>query len=249
VPRLLAALAAAIICTTAWAQREGLDRAVDETQRAQRQAAEAQTRVDRLDDETRRLLERYRAALWQTQQLNVYARQLDDLEAEQLREKNSLQAQLAELAVTEREIMPLMLRMLDGLERFVDADLPFLATERRERIANLRRLMADPDAGVSDRFRRILEAYQIEIDYGRGLGAERGSLPDGTVVDVLRVGRTALYFLSLDGSDGGWWDAERERWEPLESRYLTAVRQGLRQARETAAPDLLVLPLTTGGAP
>lgn len=210
----------------------------------------SQERVNQTDDQTRVLLQRYRNALWQSQQLSVYAQQLDQLASTQDTERQSLERQIAEIDRTERELLPLMLRMVDTLEKFVAADLPFLKEERGERVANLKRLMADPEAGVAEKYRRILEAYQIEADYGRSLGAERGEVA-GRTVDVLRVGRTALYYVGMDNREAGIWNADKGEWQELQRRYVANVRQGLKIARETTAADLLVLPVAAakGGQP
>lgn len=72
-------------------------------------------------------------------------------------------------------------------------------------------------------------------------------------VDVLRVGRTALYYLSADGREAGMWDAAAQQWRALPHRHAAEIRRGLRMARDTAAPDLLRLPVpvaaATGSAP
>ncbi len=144
-----------------------------------------------------------------------------------------------------------MLRMLDSLEKFVALDLPFLKSERAERLASLKRLMADSSSSIAEKYRRIVEAYQIEIEYGRTLGAERMELPAGgtaKIVDMLRVGRTALYFLSIDGEDAGRWDPPSKSWKPLDSGDRRAVRKGLKIAREQTAADVLVLPVPAAGA-
>jgi len=194
----------------------------------------------------RAALERYRAALWQTQQLKVYAEQVEPLLATQEAERASLQAQAKELSESSRDITPLLLRMLDGLDKFVALDLPFLQGERRERVASLRRLMTDPATPAAEKYRRILEAFRIEGDYGRGFGAERMELDEAgrkKVVDVLRVGRVALYSLTLDGQEAGYWDVAAKQWKPLSSSYRSALREGLKIARETAAPLVVSLPV------
>ena len=140
-----------------------------------------------------------------------------------------------------------LLRLLDSLDKFVSLDLPFLKQERRERVDNLKRLMADPEAPVAERYRRLLEAYQIEIDYGRSLGAER-ALVDDREVDVLRVGRIGLFYLSLDGENAGRWDAAGKQWQALDSDYRASLKKGLRIAREINAPDTLVLPMPVPAA-
>lgn len=246
-------LGASLTAPFAVQAQSGAARAVDIQERSQRDAKRSQDQIDRLDAQTREMLEKYRAASWQAQQLTVYADQLQQLVDEQEKEKSSLKEQLTEVQITEREILPLMLRMLQGLEKFVELDLPFRQEERAERLKNLRKLMSDPSAGLADRFRRLLEAYKVESDYGRALGAERTEIELGgerRAVDVLHVGRVSLYYLSLDGSETGQWNAERRRWEPMDDRYASAVRKGLKIARETAAAELFVLPVppaTTGG--
>lgn len=247
--RQLALGAAAMTATLsgAWAQGGGSP-AVDATVQANQAARAAQSRIDALDDQTRAALERYRAALWQAQQLKVYAEQVEPLLATQEAERASLQAQARDLGENSRDITPLLLRMLDGLDKFVALDLPFLQTERRERVATLKRLMTDPATPAAEKYRRILEAYRIEGDYGRGFGAERMEIDVGgrkKLVDVLRVGRVALYALTLDGADAASWNAATKQWQPLSGRYRGALREGLKIARETAAPVVVTLPVPT----
>lgn len=223
-----------------------LDQALKTTIDSNRASAQSQQRIDNIDDSARSMLERYRAATWQAQQLNVYAKQLEALLGAQEAEKTSLRQQLVEIERTERELTPLMLRMLDSIDKFVSLDLPFLKQERRERIENLKRLMADPEATSAERYRRLLEAYQVEIDYGRSLGVERaqvGSEGSAREVDVLRVGRASLFYLTLDGEEAGRWDAPSKQWQPIENEWRASIKKGLRIAREITAPDVLHLPM------
>lgn len=240
--KLLIALGLAGLALAATAQNDKINQAIDATVQSNRAAVASQNRINGVDDSTRSMLERYRAATWQAQQLTVYAKQLEQLLGAQEAEKASLAQQLVEIDRTERELTPLMLRMLDSLDKFVSLDLPFLKQERRERIDNLKRLMADPEAPVAERYRRLLEAYQIEIDYGRSLGVERALVEDREV-DVLRVGRIGLFYLSLDGESAGRWDAAGKKWEELDGDYRASLKKGLRVAREISAPDTLVLPM------
>lgn len=218
--------------------------AIDASTAANNASKASQQRINGVDDQTKQMLERYRAATWQAQQLNVYAQQLEEIAGQQDAEKVSLQRQLVEMDNTDREIMPLMLRMLSSLEKFVSLDLPFLKQERQDRIASLKRLMADPEANTSEKYKRILEAFQIEADYGRSLGVERAEV-DGKVADVLHVGRTALFYLSIEGDASGRWNATTGKWEKLDRGYVKSVRQGMRIAREQTAADLLTLPMPT----
>lgn len=233
---------ALLFCSLEGLAQDAVGRALQTTEQAQRASAGSQDRVERLDDETRALLERYRSASWQAQQLSVYADQLEEIAERQVEEKASLERQIDAMLRTETELLPLMLRMLDTLSRFVERDLPFLEQERRERVESLTRLMSDPEATLADKYRRLLEAYQIEVDYGRSLGAERAEV-DGRVVDQLRVGRLALYALTLEGDQAWIWNTEIDQWESAESGLTRSIRQGLRMARDTAPAGLLTLPV------
>lgn len=238
----IAAAAAASVLAAPATPADPVGQAIDATVNTNRASRDSQTKVNGLDDQTKQMLDRYRTATWQGQQLTVYADQLGELVKAQDAERDSLRRQAAELENTEREILPLMLRMVQGLEKFIALDLPFLEAERKERLENLKRMMSDPEATAAEKFKRILEAWQIEAEYGRSLGAERTDV-DGRTVDVLRVGRTALFYLSADGDSAGRWDPAQKAWAPLPHTYVAEIRHGLRMARETAAPDMLKLPM------
>lgn len=204
--------------------------------------AASQDRIDRLSEETRRMLDAYREAVTRTQQLQVYSRELDKIVAEQERRKQALQERIDRVGDLREQVEPLMLRMIDGLERFVEADLPFSLAERRERVAGLREAAANPDLNVAERFRRVLEAYQAEAEYGRTMGTYRGEIElDGSprLVEFLRVGRTMLFYLTPDDARAGYWDRESGAWQPLPDRYRNPVREGIRVAKDVAAPQLI----------
>jgi hypothetical protein len=142
--------------------------------------------------------------------------------------------------------MPLMTRMLEVLQQFVALDTPFLASERKQRIEELGRMMDRSDVALGEKYRRLMEAYQIEADYGRTIEAYRGDLPGkdtARAVDFLRFGRVGLYYLTLDRHEVGYWDARAKAWATLPIEYRNDIEHGLRIARKQAAPDLLKLPV------
>ena len=157
-----------------------------------------------------------------------------------------LNAAIDDVSVIERQITPLMMRMIAGLKQFVALDVPFLADERHTRISELQRMMDRADIAPSEKFRRVMEAFQVEMDYGRTLEAYSGlHTIDGQKrdVDFLRVGRTALIYQTRDASLQGTWNKKTRSWEALPSSYRTQVTKGLRMAKKQLAPDLLMLPI------
>jgi hypothetical protein len=223
---------------------------LDSVQRVRNDANTAgqasQQRIDTLSDETETLFSRYSATLKQIDSLRVFNHQMRALIASQEAELASLDDQLERVASVGRSVTPLMIRMIDAVEAFVELDVPFLLEERSERMAELRKLMSRADVTNAEKFRQIMEAYQVENEYGRTIEAYRSSLQIGereVTVDFLRFGRIALVYQSLDEADTGVWDQANRVWKPLDSSWRTSIRQGLRIARKQAAPDLIRLPL------
>ena len=135
--------------------------------------------------------------------------------------------------------------MLDTLEQFVDLDVPFLLEERKQRVAMLEAMMPRADVTLSEKYRRILEAYQIELDYGRTLEAYEADLGEGEgarTVRFLRVGRVALLYQTMDGEETGYWDAESRSWL-VDDDYRHAFQEGVTVAKKLRAPEMLRVPL------
>lgn len=215
-------------------------------ERINQQARQSQARVDELTEETRELLNEYKTVLKEIEGLQVYNRQLERQIGSQEREMAQLSRSIDEVTVIERQITPLMLRMIDGLEQFVELDLPFLLNERRERIETLRAMMDRADVAVSEKFSQILQAYQTENEYGRTMEAYTDTITvDGSErrVDVLKMGRIALVYQSPDGELTGLYNPITSAWEELDESYNTQVRNGIRMANQQLSVDLLTLPV------
>lgn len=202
----------------------------------------SQKTVERLDDQSQRLLNEYRQIKAEADQLRLYNEQMTRIVDSQEQELASLDRQISEIERTEQGVLPLMLRMLDNLEGFVELDTPFLPNEREARVALLKDMMSRADVTISEKFRRVLEAYQVEVDYGRNIEAYRGQL-DNVAYDFLRIGRVALYRLSNDGTQAWIWDRNTRDWNVLDAAYLQDLRKALKVAQQTAAPELLTLPM------
>lgn len=223
-----------------------LNQAIKIDTATQKAALQSQQKINKLSDQAQTALTQYRSATRQTETLVTYNKHLQELIKSQSQEKSSLQQQLEQIEVTQQEIVPLILRMLDSLENFIQLDLPFLSEERLQRLETLKSMVVSADVTHAEKFRRIIEAYQIENEYGKTIEAYRADLELGgnqISVDFLRLGRVALYYQRLDGSETGMWNQKTKTWESLSSDYRIGVRNGLRIARKEAAPDLIVVPV------
>ena len=224
-----------------------VDAAVAEAEAGNRAAAEAQALIEKLSDDTDALAAEYRKALQETESLKVYHAQLQDMLASQDKEMASLERQIGEVDGVQRQITPLMLRMIETLEQFVRLDAPFLPEERAQRVQGLDALMQRADVSLSEKYRRLMEAYQVENEYGRTIEAYRGTLDaegQQRTVDFLRIGRIGLMYQTLDAQESGYWNAAAKRWEALPAAYRTPIKQGLQIARKQVAPDLIRIPVS-----
>lgn len=211
------------------------------------EATKSQGRINQIDDQTDLMASEYRAVIDQTQSLRVYNAQLEKLIAAQNAELASLTEQIGSITEISREVTPLMLRMVDTLDQFVEADVPMLLSERRQRVADLRALLARADVEDSEKYRRITEAYQIENEYGRTIEVYQDNITiDGQdlTLDFLRVGRVALLYQTLDGEQIGAWDQAERKWVTLPDDYRDSIRTGVRIAKKQLAPDLIRLPVS-----
>lgn len=220
-------------------------------EQAHKQGAQVQRNIDQLDQQTRENYDVYTAALRQAELMEAYNRQLARMIEDQTRELDDIEAQLVSLTETEQATLPLLVRMQQMLGEFVSRDLPFLLEEREQRVERLARLMDRADVSLAEKYRQILEAYQIEAEYGRTLEAWSGALQqDGASREVtfLRLGRVGLYYQSLNGEESGRWNAEAGRWDVLSDDYDWPVRKGINMARQQSVPELLELPVQLTGA-
>jgi len=230
----------------AFGEDETLDRIVDTgVERLEKNKA-FQQRINQLDEAIREKVEQYRDVNKEIDGLEVYLAQLERQVKSQEQEMADLNQSIDQVTLIERQITPFMLKMIEGIDRFVSLDMPFLKEDRTERVARLRDMMGRSDVSAAEKFRNVLEAYQTEIEYGRTIEAYRGTLAESERdVDFLRVGRIALLYQTLDGTQTGLWNPQEESWQELPATYNTQVREGLKIAREQAAPDLIKLPLST----
>ena len=242
--QLVVALLPAILAAPASAQ---LDRALTQQTQADQRAAQSQKTINQLRDQTADSAAKYAQAVAEAESLERFNAQLADQVKSQQDEMASIEKQLTDIETTNREVSPLMQQMLDTLEQFVKLDVPFLIEERTTRIQELKDLMARADVPISEKYRKILEAYQIELDYGRTLDAYDGRLPasaggEARTVEFVRLGRISLMYRTLDGSETGYWDQNQKKWIP-DSSYADAIEQALRVARKSGAPELLTVPV------
>ncbi len=245
---LLAGCAAAAVAWQLAAQAQSLNDVIGVQQNRTTLAQESQQTIDAVVDQTRLLEDQYKAVLKEIDGLRIYNELLQRQINRQVAKMAELNESIDRVAVVSRQIAPLMLRMIESVTQFVSLDVPFLLEERQARVAQLELLLETEEITVAERFRKVMEAYQIENDYGRTIEAYTGTLNiDGATrnVEFLRIGRIALLYQTADGKLSGAWDQDERKWVELGNEYKNSIRQGLRIANKQIAPDLVLLPVDT----
>ena len=252
-----ATLAASVIAVAGgvFAQSVTVDQVLQADQRRLNLAQESQERINQVVEGARSLTDQYRAVNKEIDGLKVYNRLMTAQTNGQNATLEDISISMDQVDVINRQIFPLMERMIDGLEQSIALDIPFLMEERTNRVASLKDTMERSDVSVAEKFRKVMEAYQIENDYGSSNDYYTHSLEiDGSTreYNMLRIGRIGLYFQSDDTSVTGWWNAELGAYEELGNEHRNEVRKGIRVARQLIAPELILLPIpapeSAGGA-
>lgn len=222
-------------------------------------SAKSQDASSKLDDEARRLERDFEATARQADSLELYVQQLEASVKGQEERIESLESQIERVVDVGRRTVPLMRRMVSTLEELVKIDVPFLLDERQTRVDRLKGLLDDPSVTDAEKYRIIMEAYQVEMEYGRTIEAYQGRLTEdgsredegegaedkgGKVVSFLRFGRVVLAYESLDKNEYGVWNQKEGRWDSLDKATFGAgISRALQIARKQVAPDLVLLPV------
>ena len=214
----------------------------------QRQNSEqvSQTKIDLMDDDTSLIVNEYKTVSKQIEGLRVYNAQMRKQIERQEERLKEIDKTMKEAQVMQRQIPPFTRRMLAGIEKSIDLDMPFHLAERKERIAFANAAIDNPTVSPAEGLRQVLETFNVEMEYGRKLDNYKDTIEiegQQREVNVLRVGRLALVYQSSDESLTGAWDNNTDEWVPLDNSYRNPTRKGLKIANRLATVDMLELPI------
>lgn len=239
------ALIAALLVGVGLSAEAQLRPALEVGEQATRRAEQVQQQINQLDDERSDLVREFRTLVQRKDAAELYARQQEQVVASQSREIESLTEQLSRVDEITAVMVPMMLDMIDDIEAFVEADLPFKLEERRERIAYLKDIMTRADVVPAEQYRLIMDEYKAELGVGNTIETWTDEVViDGlpTDVDMFRYGRISLVYLTVDGRRAARWNRELGDWEPLSGDYNAEIRDAIRIAKELSQPNVLFGP-------
>ncbi len=244
------ALCIVSIISTGQTSAQSLDEVLGVRAQTTKEGRISQVKIDEITDDTRGLLSDYKQVMKVVDGLKVYNQQQRRLIKSQEDELAELESSIDNVTVIERQIGPLIERMIVNLEKFVSMDVPFLMKERNDRIEFLKETLDRADVTVAEKFSQVLQAYQVENSYGSTIEAYQDVIElDGKTraVDMLKWGRVSLVFQTLDGESTGVWDNSARKWVMLGDEFRRGVRDGVRIARKTQTADLVHLPIIAPG--
>jgi glutamine amidotransferase PdxT len=208
----------------------------------------SQAKVDKIVDSSQARLVEYRSLLKQVDGLKVYNNQLSTQIESQLQLIEKFEDSTAQVALIERQMLPLIIKMVESLSQFVDLDLPFHEQERAERILFLEENIERSDVDISEKFRQVLEVYQIENEYGRKIDSYSQIISiDGQEqdVNVLRVGRVVLVAQTKDTKLSAVYDKATKNWLVLDNGlYRNSIKNGIKMANKQASISVMTLPIS-----
>lgn len=210
------------------------------------QDAHIQQQINKLDAKTRVSLEKYQQNQRQSDLLDAYNKQLTQMIASQKNEQSQLKTQLGSLNETEQTALPFLVSLYQQLAALIHHDQPFLLHEREQRLVRLKKIIDQANISLAEKYRQVLNAYQIELSYANSIGSYQGRLninghPEQ--VRYFRLGRLALYYQTLDGQNGALWQPQKQHWQKLSSAQNKQLTIAIAMADKQHLPQLLSLPL------
>lgn len=197
-------------------------------------AENSQKNIDAMVQQSLDMASEYKQESRNVENLTIYNKKLARQINEQREYLQQLEVSRKNALVMQRQILPQLESMINVLDDFIHLDAPFYLEERKERISFLRANIERPDLSLAEKFRQVMEAYQIEKEYGRKIDNYIENIEiDGVnkQVTVLRVGRLALFYQTADFLYSGIWDKQQKSWQTLStSTEQDAVKKAIKQA-------------------
>jgi hypothetical protein len=154
--------------------------------------------------------------------------------------------QLADIEQLRNRIEPFLQESVQALNKQLDEDLPFLPEERHQRMARLDELLTDPNVAISEKYRKVMEAWLVEAEYGSTIEVYQQTITldqNQMLVNILRLGRISLFYQTLDQVHCGFFDVSAGAWQPLPAPYSRSIGAAIDIGTKKKPAELLSLPL------
>jgi hypothetical protein len=224
-----------------------IDKSMSVVENTNTKLSQYQKKIDFVVDKTDEIVNEYK---YQSSNLRItkkYNNQLKEIIKSQKNEIEDIDLQLKNIAQTQKNIMPLMEKMIVSLKSLIKLDKPFLLNERNKRVKRLEDTLKRADISIPEKYRIILEAFKIEYDYSKTIETYKDKLDDKTYT-FLRIGRVGLYHQSLDSQDYGYYNPQTKSWEKIDNSLAqTEIKKGIKIAQNRQNVEFLTLPFFNKG--
>jgi len=145
-----------------------------------------------------------------------------------------------------KELRPYLGCVYTQLVQSVSASPPFLQKERQMRLKRLGDTIDNPEISVNEKFRKLLEALQIEAEYGTSVEVYRELIDfenNKILVNIFRLGRLSLFFQTLDRKTSVVYNPVLASWDRLPAEFNREIGIAIDIAKKRRAAALLLLPI------
>jgi hypothetical protein len=179
---------------------------------------------------------------WTEYQLQKKQKNLQSLQIE----INQLQQDIDTINVLKQQLEPQLEVWYAMLEQQVFSDLPFDFNERKRRLAFLRSAMDKSELPLAERFRRLLDVVSIEVAYGYGQQISQDVIvidKKPMQVNLLRLGRLALFYMTPDEQQFGWFDRQSRQWNTIPFNEQGDLRLAMAITMNKKIAEIVNVPL------
>ncbi|MFZ1985134.1 MAG: DUF3450 domain-containing protein [Desulfatitalea sp.] len=197
-------------------------------------------------DAKEKLLARYEALEQENEQLRSQKETMRAATATARERIAAKDKQLADIQQIAERIEPFLDETMAELRQLLTQGPPFLIAERRQRLENLETIHHDPDIAISEKYRKVMEALLVEAEYGFTIEVYQQTVRvdnQEVIVDILRLGRLALFFLTLDRGQCGFYNEAAGAWQPLPATHRETIANAVDIGAKRKPPELLNMPL------
>lgn len=143
-------------------------------------------------------------------------------------------------------LSPLIAEEAQRAAEGVTGSLPFLREERRKRLAALSDWIKAPSTKQAEKLERLLELLTVEAQFGHTSEAWQEEIEvDGAPLTarLLKVGRLALYYLTLDETRCGVFNPKTDAFEALPANCAMHLKKAMALAERERSAELVRLPI------
>ncbi|VVS94528.1 DUF3450 family protein [Desulfoluna spongiiphila] len=191
-----------------------------------------ETRIARMQGKQRKLQEEVDALLWANGRKEEEAARLDE--------------EIAKASHLTEGLSPLIASETKRAARVVTHSLPFLKSERETRFSALAEWVKAPATKQAEKLERLLELFTIETQFGHTSEAWQEEIEvagEPITVQLLKVGRLSLYYLTLDEKGCGVFNPKTGAFEPLPANCVTHLKKAVALAQRERSAELVSLPI------